>query len=341
MRVLVIGGTGFIGPDVVQCLSRMGHKITLFHRGQTMADLPPGVQHLLGDRRHLADFADEFKRLAPQVVLDMIPRTEQEAWMVMGTFKSIARRVVALSSQDVYRAYGKLIRIEPGPIEPLPLTEEAPLRQKLYPYRGQILRDQDDPRRWMDDYDKILVERVVMGDPDLPGTILRLPMIYGPRDSQHRLFEYLKRMDDHRPAILLEEGLANWRCTRGYVENVAAAIALAVTDERSAGRVYNIGEAEALTMAEWIRKIGQAAGWSGEVVAVPEGHLPAHLTMSINIGQHLVADTTRIREELGYGEPVSQDEALRRTIAWERAHPPDEVDPGQFDYAAEDAVGGG
>ncbi len=63
-----------------------------------------------------------------------------------------------------------------------------------------------------------------------------------------------------------------------------------------------------------------------------------HLTASINTDQHLVADTTRIREELGYGELVSQDEALRRTIAWERAHPPDEVDPGRFDYAAEDAV---
>jgi hypothetical protein len=51
-----------------------------------------------------------------------------------------------------------------------------------------------------------------------------------------------------------------------------------------------------------------------------------------------VVDTTRIREELGYTEPVSRDEALRRTVAWERAHPPEEVDPQAFDYAAEDAL---
>lgn len=74
----------------------------------------------------------------------------------------------------------------------------------------------------MDAYDKILVERAVMGDADPVGTILRLPMVYGPGDPQHRLFQYLKRMDDRRPAILMDEGAAGWRWSRGYVENVAA-----------------------------------------------------------------------------------------------------------------------
>jgi nucleoside-diphosphate-sugar epimerase len=185
MRIFVIGGTGFIGPYVVRRLHEMGHEVILFHRGQTEADLPLGVKHLLGDRRRLTDFADEFRQLAPHVVLDMIPLTEQDAQMVMNTFKGIAQRVIAISSQDVYRVYGKLLRIEPGPIEPVPLTEDAPLRQRLYPYRGEIPRNPDDPKRWLDDYDKILVERAVMGDPDLSGTILRLPMVYGPGDKQH------------------------------------------------------------------------------------------------------------------------------------------------------------
>lgn len=177
-----------------------------------------------------------------------------------------------------------------------------------------------------------------MSDPALPGSILRLPMVYGPRDRQHRLFEYLKRMDDGRPAILLDEGLANWHWTRGYMENIAAAIALVVTNERSTGCIYNVGEAEALTMAEWIRTIGQTAGWNGEVVVVPQRYLPAHLRPEINTDQHLAADTTRIRKELGYNETVPQDEALARTIAWERAHPPDTINPEMFDYAVEDAI---
>ena len=172
----------------------------------------------------------------------------------------------------------------------------------------------------------------------MPGTILRFPMVYGPRDRQHRTFEYLKRMDDGRPAILMGEGQAAWRWTKGYVENVALAVVLAVTDERAAGRVYNVGEQETLTWAEWVQATGRAAGWDGKVVAVPRDRLPGHLVPDDNTDQQLVVDSTRIRQELGYKETLARDEALRRTIAWERAHLPEQVDPAQFDYAAEDAV---
>jgi hypothetical protein len=48
--------------------------------------------------------------------------------------------------------------------------------------------------------------------------------------------------------------------------------------------------------------------------------------------------SARIRAELGYDEVVSPDAAMARTIAWERANPPAEVDPAQFDYAAEDTA---
>ncbi len=48
-------------------------------------------------------------------------------------------------------------------------------------------------------------------------------------------------------------------------------------------------------------------------------------------------DSSRIRHELGYREVVPLQEAVRRTVAWERANPPD-IDPDRFDYAAEDAL---
>jgi nucleoside-diphosphate-sugar epimerase len=178
----------------------------------------------------------------------------------------------------------------------------------------------------------------VLGDPALPGTILRLPMVYGPGDDQHRLFAYLKQMDDGRPVILLGEGLAHMRASRGYVENVAAAIALAVVDERAADRVYNVGEPDALAEAEWVRRIGAAAGWRGTVMTAPDDRLPAHLRPGFSTVQDLASDTGRLRRELGYAEPIAPAEGLRRTVLWERAHPPAAINPTRFDYAAEDAL---
>jgi len=75
----------------------------------------------------------------------------------------------------------------------------------------------------------------------MPARTYRQPFcdcrVYGPGDNQHRIFEYLKRMDDGRTAILLT-GPGGWRWSRGYVENVAAAIALAATvSVRQAGPI--------------------------------------------------------------------------------------------------------
>ena len=300
----------------------------MFHRGRTGTELPEGVEHFLGDRQGLEDHVDELRSFGPEVVLDMIPMNERDAQGVVEVFRGVARRIVAISSEDVYRAYDVVRGLAPGPPDPIPLSEDAPLRERLYPYE----------REGIEDYEKILVERVVMGDPDLPGTVLRLPAVYGPGDYQHRLFDYVRRMDDGRPAILLGERMASWRWTHGYVEDVASAIALAVTDGRAAGRVYNVGEAEPLPWAEWVREIGRAAGWDGDVIILPEDRLPQHLDWGLNTEQHWLVDTGRIRQQLGYAEEVPREEALRRTVAWELAHPPEKVDPASFDYAAEDAA---
>jgi nucleoside-diphosphate-sugar epimerase len=337
MHVLVLGGTRFIGPDVVRYLVADGHAVTIFHRGQTETDVPPDVRHLHGDRTGLAGYRDDFAHLAPDTVIDMRPLGEADARAVMATFRDIAGRVVAISSADVYRAFGRLLGTEPGPPDPIPLTENAPLREQLFPYRGEQPRAADDPQRAMDDYDKILVERVVRGDPTLPGTILRLPMVYGPRDDQHRFWPYLKRMGDGRPAIILGEDAARWRACRSYVENVAAAIARAATDRRAAGRAYNVAEPQIPTEVELVRELAAAASWRGKVVVVPPENLPPSLAAGGDVSQDLVLDTSRIRHELGYAEPVPRATAILRTIAWEREHPPP-ADPASFDYAAEDAL---
>lgn len=313
MRVLVLGGTGFVGRPVVAALVAMGHEVAVFHRGQT-AGLEAGVRQIIGDRRELLTHRDEFGHFSPDTVVDIVPLTEDEARAVVVTFAGLAGRVIAVSSLDVYLAYSRLAGLEPGPVEPVPLREDAPLRTRLYPYRSEGGK--------YEHYEKILVERVVLGAPGVSGTVVRLPMVYGPGDRQRRLQPHLAMMDQGVSTITLEAGLADWRWSRSYVENVARAVALAATDDRASGRVYNVAELDGLSMDEWLRAVARAAGWTGTIVRVPREELPEDQHTSLFTRQDLVADSRAIRRDLGFREPVPLDEALRRTVEWERANPP-------------------
>jgi nucleoside-diphosphate-sugar epimerase len=334
MRIFVVGGTGFIGARVVERLATE-HDVTVLHRGKHAPPLPAAVRRMVGDRDRLAEHAAEFRQSPPDVVLDMISGDEHHARAVVDAFHGIARRLVTVSSMDVYRSYEISLGLTAGPLEPVPLTEDSPLRTVLYPYRNRDLSSIFD---WITpEYDKTIVERVVQSQPSLPATILRLPMVYGPGDPLHRFFPFLKRMDDHRPAIPIEETWARWEGPMGYVEEVAAAIALAVTSDAATGRTYNIAEAEALSWAGWARAVGHVAGWNGRILTLPRERTPAHLIPPFNAAQHWTPDTSRIRAELGYREAISREAALALTVAWERAHPAP-FDPAAFDYDAEDRV---
>jgi nucleoside-diphosphate-sugar epimerase len=163
-------------------------------------------------------------------------------------------------------------------------------------------------------------------------------MVYGRGDAYHRFFPYIKRLDDNRPAILLDEATARWRSTWGYVDNVAAAIALAAENPQSAGQIYNVSDASRPTMTDWVRDLAQVTGWSGVLKIVSMACPPPSFGPETNAHQDLVCDSARIRDELGYREVVSHREALERTVAWEREHPPDEIDAKQFDYASENRI---
>jgi nucleoside-diphosphate-sugar epimerase len=336
MRVLLIGGTGFIGPHVAAALRRDGHDVTVFHRGAQ----PWSGPEIIGDRHRLLESTDALRAARPDVVVDLLLSSAAQARDMMTVFRGIARRVVALSSCDVYRACGVLHGSEPGALEPMPLRETSALRTNGQTYPPERLKAIQQIFPWIDEqYDKIPVEQVILGDAQLLGTVLRLPMVYGPGDPLHRQFPIVKRMDDRRPAMIFEAKHAAWRGARGYVENVAAAIALATTNSRAAGRTYNIADPDNPSELEWAREVARIVGWSGEIVVLPNDRTPAHLRLPGNLDQHWIVDSSRIREELGYREPVPRDEAIGRTVEWERANPPAvAVDPRTFDYDAEDAA---
>ena len=116
MRLLIIGGTAFIGAETARQLASAGHDVTVLHRGKTEGDLPAAVRHLhipepwprLGDRSYFGGLTAEFRRLAPDVVIDMMALTEADAHHLVEAFRGVAGRLVMIGSQDVYRAYGRV-----------------------------------------------------------------------------------------------------------------------------------------------------------------------------------------------------------------------------------------
>jgi nucleoside-diphosphate-sugar epimerase len=337
MRVIAIGSTGFIGRHVVARLAEAGHEVAVLHRGTTRLAASERVTEIQGDRSALVGLRKHFQSWSPDIVVDMILSSSVQARATLEAFRGIARRVVAISSGDVYRAMAVLHGLDNGPIEPVPLTETSRLRTQPQTYSREALAAARAVFPWLDDeYDKVQVERAISSEPELPATVLRLPMVYGPGDPLHRLYPALKRILDNRPAIVFEESFARWVPCRGYVENVTHAIVLATLSDSAAGRVYNVAEPEPFTEAEWAEKIGAILGWRGRLILVPKQHAPKHLVQPYNFEQHLFMDSTRFRVELGYSEPVTVDEALRRTIHWERANSPQRIDPALFDYDAED-----
>jgi nucleoside-diphosphate-sugar epimerase len=335
MKILLIGGSGFIGQFAAQQLQQSGHNVTIFHRGKTSA--PQGTEEILGNRQFLQDHQPEFRRQKFDVVVDFVLSSGRQAQQLMDTFRGIAGRVVGLSSMDVYRAWGVFYNMEPGGLQELPLTEDSDLRTSRNTYPPDVLkRLRTSLYPWIDEeYDKIPVEQAVLGDTKLPGTILRLPMIYGPGDPLHRFYPVLKRIDDGRKQIIFADDVAPLRTPRGYVEDVAAAVALAATSPQAAGRVYNVSETESFGELDWARKIAAATNWTGEFVVLPHERTPKHLLSPGNTAQHVVASSERIRKELDYRELLPSDETIRRTIEWERSNPPQQSST-QFDYAAED-----
>jgi nucleoside-diphosphate-sugar epimerase len=306
MRVAVVGGTGFIGHHVIQWLVRAGADVTTIHRGQTPVRVP-GAWSLRADRKDTSTLAAALAAAAPAVVVDMTAYTGDDMESLLAALPASLVRLVLISSGDVYWTYAAFLGLSLSRTTAAPLDEQASLRDQLYPYRARA----SGPEDLLYGYDKIVVERTAQSGARVPVTILRLPMVYGPGDPQKRIGGYLERLGASGGTLRLNAAEAAWRCTRGYVEDVAWAIRLAALDERAAGEVFNVGEEEGLTELEWVRAIALTSGWSGQVISDPATppSLPAEW------GIPLVVDTRRIREMLGYQEPIGREEGLRRTLA--------------------------
>lgn len=315
MRVLVLGGTRFVGAAIVEELLAHGHRVVLFHRGTSEpADLPT-VEHLHGDRRHEDRLRHAFERARPEAVVDTCAYSYVDARTAVDALARTGLPAVVLSSQDVYRAFATM-RSGAAATDAVPLDESSAVRaaHQRCLFRGSRLPAELDLDG--ETYENLDVEETYRG---VGATILRLPVIYGERDYLRREEPLLRRVRAGRRRIPVGSGGLLW--SRGYVRDIASAVRLAVEAGPQSGVTLNIAEARTWTMKQWAAKILVAAGSDAELVQVPDSAVPADLDLTRAPRQHLLVDSTKARRLLNWTD-TDPDDALRRSVRWHLDHPP-------------------
>jgi nucleoside-diphosphate-sugar epimerase len=313
MRIMVLGATGFIGPAVVRRLLARGCEALAVARSPAAAG--DGVVPLALDRRDTEALGAAASRLRPDAVIDLLALTLTETAELLEALAGRTGRYVMASSGDVYAQYDRLHRHAAGPALDV-LDEGAPLRTRLYPYRAQSPRAPESADAWMDDYDKIPIERAVSAS-DLPWSTVRLPMVFGPGDKQRRFAWAVGPMLRGADVLEVDAAWAKWRCSYGFVDDVAEALVLAALHPTADGQVFNAGPAAAAPHLDWARRLAAAAGWRGDVRFIPRHEVPGArrgALDALDLACPLALDTQRIRQALGYREVIAPEEALRLTI---------------------------
>lgn len=277
----------------------------MIHRGENEpSDFPP-VEHLHVDRENIVGRRNEITAFGAEAFVDTGAMSAADATLALQVIPDGVRAFV-LSSADVYRAYEGLHK--GVAIEPVPLTEESPVRENRYPYRGKI--------EGMDDYEKLDVEEAYSFR---NATILRLPFVYGEHDYQRREDFVLRRIRAGRTRLPF--GVGNFLGTRGYVRDIARGVRLAIESSEATGHVLNLAEPMTLTMRQLTEAIIGAAGANLELVQVQDSLLPPDLRITGTVPQHFLIDSSKARRLLGW-QCEDLSDSLRSTVHWHMANPP-------------------
>ena len=315
MRVVVLGGTRFIGRAIVDELASAGHELLVVHRGQLEPDDIPRIPHLHCDRADLASHREELAAFQAEAVVDCRALTRADAKVAVEAMPDVGRWIV-ISSIDVYRAFGALN--DDRETDPVPLDEESPLRTDRYPYRGKL------PDRY--DYDKLDVEDVYL---PRNAIVFRLPMVYGEHDYQRREEFILSRVRAGRKRIPFGSG--SWLACRLYVRDGGRATRLALEHPEITGPM-NLCEDRTYSVRMWSQMILEAAGSDAELVRVADDVLPDDLKETGTLSQHIPASSKKARAALGWStsDPF---ETLKTSVTWHLARPPANAGT---DFAADD-----
>ena len=315
MDVLILGAGGFIGQAIARAsMSRGWRTLGVTRSGGLSVD--ERLDWVQGSRADAGFMRALVSEQSPDIIVDMVAYTPGETTSLLEALEDWAGRYVLISSADVYREYGRLTRRETGPPAAQPMDEDAPLRVSRHPYRSENARREDDPCRWMDDYDKISVEmilRVMRSN----WTICRLPMVYGPEDKQQRFAWAYGPMRAGAERIELPGQWLDWTATYGFVDNVAAGIVHAAGHALARDLVVNLtDEGAPVSHAVWLDRFATCIGWTGEIVRSDDpGHPIAQATAGLDLSVDLRVSGERFQSLTGFAPPICLEEAVSRTIA--------------------------
>lgn len=258
-RLLILGGTGFIGPHMVQYAIERGHEVSIFTRGRRDTDLPAGVEQLVGDRN---DDHSALEGRTWDVVLDN--NAQDYRWVQKSTalLADAAEQYVFVSSISAYALEGfgweNANRIMTEPL----VDEDYP---RIEPPEGW--QDGDDaPYGLM----KTLSENIVHAAFPGRATIVRPGLIVGPGDMTDRFTYWPVRLDDggevlapgnpeHANQVIDQRDLTEW--------------IVRLAENGTTGDFNATGPAERMSMGSMLEQIGSVIDTPHELTWVPESFL--------------------------------------------------------------------
>jgi nucleoside-diphosphate-sugar epimerase len=251
MRILVLGGTSFVGRAIVADAISRGSEITLFSRGRTGTELFPGVQRLTGDR-DTGDYT-ALKSGGWDAVVDVSGYVPRHVGQAMDALGDRVGRYLFISSHAVYRHEGLL----PG------ATEDTPRRPPVR-HTEELDGDTYGPL-------KVACEDDVVARFGDRATIVRPGKVAGPHDSQDGLTYYVRRAarggrlalpaDPRQPVQVIDS------------RDLARLVVRLLEDDRP-GAYHAVGPEPPATLGALIGTCAQVAGATVEVVRVPPETAP-------------------------------------------------------------------
>ena len=251
MRLLVLGGTAFVGRAIVTDALRHGMDVTLFGRGRTGADLFPGVPRRVGDRD-----SGDYAALAGgrwDAVADVSGYVPRHVGQAMDALGDRVGRYLFISSHAVYSLTG----VGPGS------DEDAPRRPPV-----RHTEELDDSTYGPA---KVACEDDVLARYGSRATIVRPGKVAGPHDWQSGLTYWVRRAA--RGGRVALPGRPEQPVQVIDSRDLARLVVRLLEDGRP-GAFNAVGPAEPTTMAGLIDACARTAGTRVEIVPVPAGAAP-------------------------------------------------------------------